>query len=173
MGLFSFWVGDFSLIDFTTKKTDRKGERAIFCGSVFAFLGLQLCDGFLPEMIKVNSGGWTTWLWVKEVFGFCGELWLVFGYCGIFFGFEVDFALIRGVIGANFWLQMCGQSVVFCVAGDGDWLATAVNESSWVSPFAMYSTTLPGHRGRAVGLLSSCLGRTIHHSRYSLVGGSV
>jgi hypothetical protein len=24
---------------------------------------------------KVNRFGWTTWLWIKRMFGVCGELW--------------------------------------------------------------------------------------------------
>jgi hypothetical protein len=27
--------------------------------------------------VKVNSGGRTNWLWIKQGIGVCGELWLV------------------------------------------------------------------------------------------------
>jgi hypothetical protein len=34
-----------------------------------------LLKGDIPGEIKVNSGGWTTSLWIKRVLGVCGELW--------------------------------------------------------------------------------------------------
>jgi len=36
---------------------------------------LNFAQGVLLGWIKVNSGGWTTSLWIKRVFGVCGELW--------------------------------------------------------------------------------------------------
>lgn len=44
--------------------------------------------GGFPEEGKVNSGGRAIWLWEKTVFGFCGELWLIFGFSGIGFLFR-------------------------------------------------------------------------------------
>jgi hypothetical protein len=37
---------------------------------------------------EVNSGGWTTWLWINRVFGVCGELWWVSGFLRLGFGFS-------------------------------------------------------------------------------------
>jgi hypothetical protein len=40
--------------------------------------------GCFSRQGKVNSGGQTTLLWIKQVFGVCGELWLIscrFGFC--------------------------------------------------------------------------------------------
>jgi hypothetical protein len=39
------------------------------------------------EDVKVNSGGWATSLWIKQVFGVCGGLWLIFGFCGLVLGY--------------------------------------------------------------------------------------
>jgi len=47
---------------------------------------------------KVNSGGRTTWLWIKRVSGFtviCSELWLIFGFSGIRFGLPAGFLRVR------------------------------------------------------------------------------
>jgi hypothetical protein len=43
----------------------------------------------IPGAAEVNSKGWTNWLWIKPVFGVCGELWLsfrLFGYLLRLFG---------------------------------------------------------------------------------------
>jgi hypothetical protein len=40
---------------------------------------------------KVNGRGPTNRLWIKRMFGFCGELWLIFGFCAIHLGFLTDF----------------------------------------------------------------------------------
>jgi hypothetical protein len=44
-----------------------------------------------PEVIEVNTRGRTNWLWIKPVFGVCGELWLVSGYSGVYLGFLSGF----------------------------------------------------------------------------------
>jgi hypothetical protein len=62
-------------------------------------------DRGLPGDTNVNSRGPTTFLWIKHLFGFCGELWW----------FVVDFWLLRG------WLRFAGlfllvwgaESVIF------------------------------------------------------------
>jgi hypothetical protein len=35
---------------------------------------IDLIEAFLGDA-NVNSGGPTTFLWIKQLFGFCGELW--------------------------------------------------------------------------------------------------
>ena len=37
----------------------------------------------LPSQAKVKRRGPTTFLWIKLIFGICGELWLIFGFCGL------------------------------------------------------------------------------------------
>jgi hypothetical protein len=33
-----------------------------------------------PETREVKGIGWASWLWKKENFGVCGELWWIFGF---------------------------------------------------------------------------------------------
>jgi hypothetical protein len=40
---------------------------------------LEVSLGVLSERTKVNRRGSTTLLWIKRVFGVCGELWLISG----------------------------------------------------------------------------------------------
>jgi hypothetical protein len=51
-------------------------------------------------------------VWIKQVFGFCGELWWIFGFYGVGFGL---LGCILGVLGtedAVFWMQKRGYNVV-------------------------------------------------------------
>jgi hypothetical protein len=50
----------------------------------------QECEG-LPRERNVNSGGPTTILWIKRLFGFCGELWWAFRLFVIVFCFCLEF----------------------------------------------------------------------------------
>jgi len=70
---------------------------------------------------KGNRSGWTTWLWIKDVFGFCGELWLIPVYLWIDCGFEAGSARNWGMIATISLPQICGAIVVFCVADAGYW----------------------------------------------------
>jgi hypothetical protein len=47
-------------------------------------------SGVVAGEAEVNSGGWTTLLWIKQVFGVCGELWLVFRFFDFHCGLSVD-----------------------------------------------------------------------------------
>ena len=47
-------------------------------------------SGVVADEAEVNSGGWTTLLWIKQVFGVCGELWLVFRFFEFHCGLSVD-----------------------------------------------------------------------------------
>jgi len=68
--------------------------------------------GCFSRQGKVNSGGQTTLLWIKQVFGVCGELWLIscrFGFCS---------GLPAAILGsfmmgeAKTWPEKRGENVV-------------------------------------------------------------
>jgi hypothetical protein len=89
-------------------------DGAFFFGRSYPGLTSTSLKG-IPAKSKVNSGGWTTLLWIKRVFGVCGELWLV----SRLLGFDCD--LSRDVFRdwgrwrrKNGW-EKHGQNVVSCV----------------------------------------------------------
>ena len=104
-------------------------EDGAFCFWAGWFLRADVCFGRAAicwwvshGVAKVNGCGRTTWLWIKEVFGFCGELWLISGCSWVDFGVDAGFAGDLGMITTIDLLQICGAIVVFCVAGAGYWL---------------------------------------------------
>lgn len=66
----------------------------------------------LPEGAKVNRRGWTTPLWTKSIFGFCGELWWILGFRRPGSDLPEWIFGISGVAEAIFWVQKRGESVV-------------------------------------------------------------
>ena len=82
----------------------------------------------LREDTNVNSRGPTILLWIKQVFGFCGELWLSFRllgdwdwFClGIMGGDEGESCVFL----ARNMSTICGESVVFV------WILLVGNDGS-------------------------------------------
>jgi hypothetical protein len=72
-------------------------------------------------------------------------LWLFFGYFWIFFGFNEDFILIWEAARVSFWLRMCGQDVVFCMADDGYSLVVDINEARSMSVLVIVRGLLPAY----------------------------
>jgi hypothetical protein len=85
---------------------------------------------------KVNSGGRTSWLWIKPIFGFCGELWLIFGFAGDRFGFRR--------ISQGFWPENRGENVVEVWFFRGDLCGSGARVEGVVSSSTFLRGLSPG-----------------------------
>jgi hypothetical protein len=87
------------------------GERGSLHPEIARIFIDQECEG-PPEERNVNSGGPTTFLWIKRLFGFCGELWWLLGFLGIALGFCLEFWVAtdgnRAFSPQNKW-TICGE----------------------------------------------------------------
>jgi hypothetical protein len=48
-----------------------------------------------PVDAKVKIKGLTSSLWIRPIFGVCGELWLIFGFCGLVLFYVPEFLAVR------------------------------------------------------------------------------